>query len=59
MEYFREKVSVVMQEPLLFNESIKRNILFGNMGAKDQRVREVAEQANSLGFIQQNFEDIN
>lgn len=48
-----------MQEPLLFNESIKRNILFGNMAASDQRVREVAEQANSLGFIQQNFEDIN
>jgi len=52
MAYYRENVSVVMQEPLLFNESIKRNILFGNLRASDQRVREVAEQANSLGFIQ-------
>lgn len=59
MAYYRENVTVVMQEPLLFNESIKRNILFGNLRASDQRVREVAEQANSLGFIQQNFEDIN
>mmetsp|Transcript_33222 Transcript_33222/g.23958 ORF Transcript_33222/g.23958 Transcript_33222/m.23958 type:complete len:103 (+) Transcript_33222:3345-3653(+) len=52
MPYLREKISVVMQEPLLFNESIKSNILFGNAKATDQRIREVAVMANALGFIQ-------
>lgn len=52
MPYLREKISVVMQEPLLFNETIKSNILFGNPKATDQRIREVAVMANALGFIQ-------
>jgi len=47
-----------MQEPLLFNESIKSNILFGNQGASDKRIREVAVMANALGFIQQNDQDL-
>lgn len=58
MPYLREKISVVMQEPLLFNESIKSNILFGNQGASDKRIREVAVMANALGFIQQNDQDL-
>eukprot|EP00352_Strombidinopsis_acuminata_P007417 CAMPEP_0176360666 /NCGR_PEP_ID=MMETSP0126-20121128/17236_1 /TAXON_ID=141414 ORGANISM="Strombidinopsis acuminatum, Strain SPMC142" /NCGR_SAMPLE_ID=MMETSP0126 /ASSEMBLY_ACC=CAM_ASM_000229 /LENGTH=289 /DNA_ID=CAMNT_0017715971 /DNA_START=2879 /DNA_END=3748 /DNA_ORIENTATION=+ len=58
MPYLREKISVVMQEPLLFNESIKNNILFGNATANDQRIREVAVMANALGFIQQNDQDL-
>lgn len=37
-----------MQEPLLFNISIKDNILYGNPDASDERVREVAKMANAL-----------
>lgn len=48
-----------MQEPLLFNMSIKENILYGNEDASDQRVREVAEMANALAFIESNIEDLN
>jgi subfamily B ATP-binding cassette protein MsbA len=47
----------VQQEPLLFNETIKSNILFGALHAEDARVKEVAIQANALGFIMQNDED--
>lgn len=47
-----------MQEPLLFNTTIKENILYGNEKASDQRIREVAEMANALTFIESNFEDL-
>lgn len=39
--------------------SIKENILYGNEDASDQRVREVAEMANALAFIESNIEDLN
>ena len=55
----RKNISIVQQEPLLFNESIKDNILFGDLDASDKRVREVAVQANALGFIMQKEEDFN
>jgi ABC-type multidrug transport system fused ATPase/permease subunit len=41
-----------MQEPLLFNDTIKANILYGNPNASDEKVREVAEMANAIGFIE-------
>ncbi len=47
-----------MQEPLLFNMSIKDNILYGNDNASDLRVRQVAEMANALQFIESNIEDL-
>jgi ABC-type multidrug transport system fused ATPase/permease subunit len=37
-----------MQEPLLFNTTIKENILYGNDNASDRRVWECAEMANAL-----------
>lgn len=37
-----------MQEPLLFNMSIKENILYGNSNADDRKVWEVAQMANAL-----------
>lgn len=36
--------------------SIKDNILYGNEGASDKRVYEVAKLANAIQFIE-NFED--
>ena len=41
-----------MQEPMLFNMSIKDNILYGNPEASDEKVREAAEMANALQFIE-------
>ncbi len=40
-----------MQEPLLFNESIKNNIKYGNLDATDIQILEAAEQGNCLEFI--------
>jgi subfamily B ATP-binding cassette protein MsbA len=44
----RQQIGFVMQEPLLFNTTIKENILYGNSKASDLRVRQVAEMANAL-----------
>lgn len=57
LEKLRNHISIVQQEPLLFNETIKDNILFGDLQANDARVKEVAVSANALGFIMQNDED--
>lgn len=53
----RKQIGVVMQEPLLFNTSIKENILYGNDAADDAKVRQVAQMANALQFIESNIED--
>jgi ABC-type multidrug transport system fused ATPase/permease subunit len=47
-----------MQEPLLFNTTIKENILYGNENADDAKVRQVAQMANALQFIESNIEDL-
>lgn len=56
--YLRDNISIVQQEPLLFNETIKENILFGNLDATDHEIRTVATQANAMGFIMQNDDDV-
>ena len=42
---------------MLFNETIKQNIKFGDLSATDSRVLSSAIQANALAFIMQNDED--
>ena len=41
-----------MQEPTLFNYTIKENILYGNPLAKDSEIRESTSVANALEFIE-------
>lgn len=47
-----------MQEPQLFNMTIKENILYGNETATDKQVYQAAEMANALQFIESNIEDL-
>jgi ABC-type multidrug transport system fused ATPase/permease subunit len=54
----RNQIGFVMQEPILFNMTIKENILYGNLNASDQKVRQMAEMANALQFIESNVEDL-
>lgn len=51
LERYRNNISIVQQEPILFNETIKSNILFGELNAQDVRIKEVATQANAMPFI--------
>ena len=54
----RKQIGFVMQEPILFNTTIKQNILFGQPGSSDAKIRQVAEMANALQFIESNFEEL-
>ncbi len=45
-------MGLVMQEPTLFNYTISENILYGNSNALNSEVRESANVANALEFIE-------
>jgi ABC-type multidrug transport system fused ATPase/permease subunit len=58
----RQRMGLVMQEPTLFNYTIRENILYGKLHAKESEIFEAARVANALEFIQNNqvedgFED--
>jgi ATP-binding cassette subfamily B (MDR/TAP) protein 1 len=52
LRQLRQRMGLVMQEPTLFNYTIKENILYGKDTAKDSEVRASAEIANALEFIE-------
>lgn len=54
----RRQIGFVMQEPVLFNATIKENILFGSKAASDAQVRQYAEMANALQFIESDLEEL-
>jgi subfamily B ATP-binding cassette protein MsbA len=47
----REQIGVVLQEPILFNTTIKENIRYGKLDAKDEEIVESAKIANAHSFI--------
>jgi ABC-type multidrug transport system fused ATPase/permease subunit len=55
---FRKQIGYVMQEPVLFNQSIKQNILYGKPDATNAEIIRVAEMANARQFIETNFEEL-
>ena len=48
----RSMVSVVPQEPIMFNNTIKYNLAYGKEKASLKEIREAAERANILEFIE-------
>ena len=48
----RGMMGLVMQEPTLFNYTIRENILYGKMKASNEEVYECAKNANALSFIE-------
>lgn len=47
----RSAMGMVMQEPILFNYSIKENILYGKVNARNSELVEAAEISNASEFI--------
>jgi ABC-type multidrug transport system fused ATPase/permease subunit len=47
----RQQISLVMQEPLLFSDTIANNIRYGRLDATDEEVVEAARAANAHEFI--------
>jgi len=48
----RDNISIVTQEPILFNESVKDNIRYGKMDATDLEIENAAKAAFAHDFIQ-------
>jgi subfamily B ATP-binding cassette protein MsbA len=44
-------MSIVTQEPILFNDTIRNNIALGKMEATDEEIEEAAKIANAHDFI--------
>jgi ATP-binding cassette, subfamily B, bacterial len=47
----RQKVGVVLQEPLLFNDTVANNIAYGRPGATREEVEAAARAANADDFV--------
>lgn len=52
-ESVRKHIGVVTQESVLFNDTVKNNIIFGMHNVKDNEVMEAAKIANAHEFIMQ------
>ncbi len=48
----RSQIAVVPQEVVLFNDTIKTNIKYGNFSASDEQMEEAAKKAHAYDFIQ-------
>jgi ATP-binding cassette, subfamily B, bacterial MsbA len=47
----RDHISIVTQEPILFNETVKDNIRYGRMDATDEKIAAAAKDAYAHDFI--------
>lgn len=52
LSFLRSQIAIVPQEVVLFNESIKTNIKYGNFKASDEQVKEAARKAHAQSFIE-------
>ncbi|SDZ98696.1 ATP-binding cassette, subfamily B, MsbA [Arachidicoccus rhizosphaerae] len=56
LQSLRSHISIVTQEPILFNDSIKGNIALGKTDASDQEIQQAARIANAYQFIEKKEE---
>jgi len=52
----RDQIAIVTQEPILFNDTVRNNIAYGNQNASDKDIENAARAAYTYEFIQ-NFPD--
>ncbi|CAI2356229.1 unnamed protein product [Caenorhabditis sp. 36 PRJEB53466] len=52
IEWLRNTVGIVQQEPILFNDTIHNNLLIGNPSATREKMIEVCKMANAHDFIE-------
>ncbi|MBL1430795.1 MAG: ABC transporter ATP-binding protein [Robiginitomaculum sp.] len=49
----RRSISLVAQNPILFNDTVRANIAFGNPAATDSQIEAAAKNAAALSFIKE------
>ncbi|WP_456384827.1 lipid A export permease/ATP-binding protein MsbA [Desulfolithobacter sp.] len=56
IQSLRNQISMVTQQTILFNDTIRNNIAYGDLNRSDEEIREAARAAHALEFIE-NFPD--
>ena len=56
IQWLRQQIAIVTQEPILFNDTVRNNIAYGNPRADFDEIVKVARAAYAYDFIQ-NFDD--
>ena len=51
-ESLRKNIAIVLQDTVLFSDTIRNNIRYGNWEATDEEIREAAKNANIASFIE-------
>ena len=59
LKNYRQQVGYVGQEPILFNTTIKQNILFGKPEASEEEVIQALKNANAYDFVMAHDDGIN
>ena len=52
LDDLRQSIGLVSQESVVFSENVSNNIRYGNLDATDNEVRQAAEDAQALEFIE-------
>lgn len=53
MASLRQQISMVTQQTILFNDTVRNNIAYGDLNASEDAIRGAAEAAYALKFIEQ------
>ena len=51
LKSLRDQIAVVTQEPILFNDTVRNNIAYGNRNATDEEIKKAAKAAYAYDFI--------
>mgnify|MGYP005834329283 CR=1 FL=1 len=52
LKSLRDQIGLVTQQTILFNDTVRNNIAYGNLKSTDQEILEAAKAANAHDFIQ-------
>jgi ATP-binding cassette, subfamily B, bacterial MsbA len=52
MRSLRQQIAIVTQQTILFNDTVRSNIAYGDLGATEEDIRNAAEAAYALTFIE-------
>lgn len=53
LKSLRNQVAMVTQQTILFNDTVKNNIAYGDLKASFEQIRDAASAAHALGFIEE------
>ncbi len=52
LQSLRNQIAIVTQHTILFNESIRKNIAYGDTNKTDEQIKDAADTAHALQFIE-------